>query len=1356
MNTGSTLFILKSDPQGACDGSTKGIGLTQSANIKSLGFKAGFRLTGGSIDLTRHADLDSLQSFTIEARIRPDQIGGDRQNIIEGQTPALALFIDAGGKLVGSVNTAIGWQSVDSGRTLIKARVESRVGFTRDDGGRMELQVNGKPVGAKVVAGPIKSVGNVGFRIGTGVDGQRYALAGGIADVQIRQGVLTPQYLKQKADAAKRIEQTFKQKTGLTKILVNLLPDYGNSRLQPIKDIMNATGVDKLSDLDTLQLKVPTLMTPGKVLIAPRLLSGVRVDWSKAVKEFRAGSPTTKRELLARVLTNRNSAAVLKQMQVATTVGNVQPFTTGAQPLGPGGRITGIGSAVTTGPRLPTDVLRDSPTLRLNAQTIRIQELFRQEGSGYKLIDKAVLDNLESAKPSLWANASVPSHHLFSLQTIPVDSAVMIGSTIDLTDVELIVEPTVSTLYLIAEKLICGSNARLTWRRPGGETPPRLDNADLDGQDWSGIQTKSDSRDGLDGGDGRSGEAGIDAATGGHAPNLEIWVKDMNAMPNLDLNGEEGRKGGCGQRGGRGGDGADGALGTKICFITCGCLSEGGDGGDGGDGAIGGPGARGGDGGNGGSITIAVLEDTLESTVTSRTFKIKNQGGQRGRGGDGGSGGQGGRGGLGGRGEYCTAAEDGHSGALGQPGAVGADGWNLGADGGMSFYEFNLDDWNALMTRPWLAEVSPTQLFPGDLLTLRGSRFSSGDRVVIAGMRLAPTINGDESIVITVPLSIAGGLTSVYVRRQDGSESNRYNVWIKPQLDVFTGTLLPGSKINLTGRAILAGASALVDGAASPADVTSATQLSFMMPGTGGGGSGGGRVLLQVRNPDGMVSNGRSAAIPRILEIPFRFGTHDLPFKNFADGVPDWGTYEDTFGASEVWHELLDPEFGHPLLTAAYYGFYHYFLKGKDNGGLATGFCTSMASVVADNFWQGRIDTHDLTKTSQHKLLTTVHGKLLSRESLIYFHDQSREGVARVETSVREVEATFLRGCDRNNAPLIFFIPAGAVWDSGYFDKLSSSHCVMPYRFTYPVGHPGPQLAPDGSTTLSDLNGVEMYVWDCNNPDSSNCKFVFRNNGGRIDFEYFKDPPTVQFSSQNGITLGMMSNGNYMLADHDLPFSGPFGLTSFIVDFLLSPADLQVTDANGLRTGNFGGQILSEIPDSHPCYLVPGAYLLPGNTALTRRITGTATGKYTFNSILPDGGSVVVQDVATVAGQVDVLAVSADGTQLRFTPAVDKTFHLTIARQVGNQARAIAIRGMGGGPVAEVDITLSPELSLTRIGNRGATRNVEVRAFVLDRANNTPINKQFTNVIFPANNDLMVTVQDWATLDAKVQTLSFN
>ena len=70
-------------------------------------------------------------------------------------------------------------------------------------------------------------------------------------------------------------------------------------------------------------------------------------------------------------------------------------------------------------------------------------------------------------------------------------------------------------------------------------------------------------------------------------------------------------------------------------------------------------------------------------------------------------------------------------------------------------------------------------------------------------------------------------------------------------------------------------------------------------------------MTIQVRNPDGRVSNSRTATQPRILEVPFKYDQHNLSFGNFTDGAPDWGTFEDTFGSAEVWHELLDPIFGH-------------------------------------------------------------------------------------------------------------------------------------------------------------------------------------------------------------------------------------------------------------------------------------------------------------------------------------------------------------------------------------------------------------------------------------------------------------
>src|SRR5690606_29495949 len=104
---------------------------------------------------------------------------------------------------------------------------------------------------------------------------------------------------------------------------------------------------------------------------------------------------------------------------------------------------------------------------------------------------------------------------------------------------------------------------------------------------------------------------------------------------------------------------------------------------------------------------------------------------------------------------------------------------------------------------------------------------------------------------------------------------------------------------------------------------------------------------------DGLVSNSRTLAIQSVIDSGLKVDVHGLSFRNFDIGAPSWATFEGTFGALEVWHELLDPIFGHPLLTTAFFIFYQHFLKGEGAGGLATGFCTSMSAKVLDEFWTG-------------------------------------------------------------------------------------------------------------------------------------------------------------------------------------------------------------------------------------------------------------------------------------------------------------------------------------------------------------------------------------------------------------------
>jgi hypothetical protein len=140
---------------------------------------------------------------------------------------------------------------------------------------------------------------------------------------------------------------------------------------------------------------------------------------------------------------------------------------------------------------------------------------------------------------------------------------------------------------------------------------------------------------------------------------------------------------------------------------------------------------------------------------------------------------------------------------------------------------------------------------------------------------------------------------------------------------------------------------------------------------------------------------------------------------------------------------------------------------------------------------------------------------------------------------------------------------------------------------------------------------------------------------------------------------------------------------------------------------------------------------------------------------MPGGTSLVLENVPTAAGQRDVLAMNSDASQIRLTPGVDKAFNLTLTRMVGDQARALAIQGLGAGPAADLDVTVSPELSLLRVGNRAAARNVEVRAFAINKTTNTPANRKLASISLPTNHDLAVAVADWATLDVTAQAVAF-
>ena len=691
----------------------------------------------------------------------------------------------------------------------------------------------------------------------------------------------------------------------------------------------------------------------------------------------------------------------------------------------------------------------------------------------------------------------------------------------------------------------------------------------------------------------------------------------------------------------------------------------------------------------------------------------------------------------------CDGGVTGHRGYDGATGPTGPAG-SPGTVASTRILTITEADWNEELTRPWLTQISPHAAYPGTPLVISGARFVAGDQLIIDGAVVAWSLRPDGAVGATLPVSSTGGAKQVYMRRGDGSESNRLSINVLPQILTGPADILAGIEVTLSGRAFLTGAHAVYNGTSYPAIVDSATSLRFTVPGSTTMSSAAQSVSYRVVNPDGSSSNAITAQLPSTLANGFEIGVHDYQFVNPDRGTPTWDTYLHTFGELEVMHELLDPVFGHPILTAAYYLFYHKFLLGTGGGGLATGFCTSMAATALDRFWTGHSDTHaTITLTDDKRTeLTTVHGRLLSKETLLSMHAQGRNGTASVTATFRAIEQNFRSGGTRETAPLLFFIPSGDIWDSGYFDKLSSSHCIVPIRIVYPPGSDG-----------TDLAGVKLYCWDNNHPGNpatmataTSCRVEFRRTAGEIRFDYFPGGTTREFCSEDGITLGTMNLGDYLLSDVDLPFSGPLGLSSFIVEFLLSPATMTVTDADGKIAGQVGNQLLSQIPDSHPAYLAKSLYLLPQATAFTRSITGTATGTYEFHSLNPGGMSLSLSNVATTAGQVDGVVTSADGSRVVIAPGSAKSLDVALGRTVDAQRRGIALVGVRGDAASTIEMTVAPDLSVVRFTNAGPPVTVGLRAIGVDGGTGVSAKVSRDGITVPTGNDLVIAVSDWAQL----------
>jgi hypothetical protein len=867
----------------------------------------------------------------------------------------------------------------------------------------------------------------------------------------------------------------------------------------------------------------------------------------------------------------------------------------------------------------------------------------------------------------------------FVVPAWPITESVIIADELDLRDKTLIIDAnTVSCLWIIVRRLRASHGATITFSPLANPTTvPRGIDAQPNPAEPNYAR---DVRPGCDepepssnGGDGAQGGAGYTGAPGFNAPLLFICALEVDAMPDIVLPGQKGG------RGGPGGWGADGGCGQRgrDCHSTWfDCKKGPGRGGQGGRGGDGGKGGRGGNGGNGGCISFAMPGDIMPAMMTARKFIANNAGGE---GGDPGGQGEPGNGGPGGDAGYaydrCEVRPE-RAGAIGLPGQKTGDlgRGRTGNPGDIAFSVITEEDWLRQFTQTWIISVQPSVGWPGESVTLTGSNFTSDLRAEMmrggstGAVPLATTFKSDQEVSARIPDNALAGRVTIQLTSAGRKTENAVPFTIRPKLlrviaeGKTTGSIYAGQTVQLVGRGFTTGISVTVDGKTLKPTATLPQMLTVDLPSVLGEDPGGATSIL-VTTTDGLTSDPLTVQRLPVVDNGFRAKVNGFAFRNFKKGQNvGLDTYAATFGSDEVALEmLLDP-----ITSAAYYAFFHYFLT---NFGHCTGFSTCALDRYhrrLPTFAEGpntAADPPDIPKELMHQI-NVAQGRTLSRESIYFYAEQSKQGIARVERSVREIEANLKQGFGTaGDALVLSFIPSGTVWDMvtdpEIREALVGGHCVVPTRIVY----------PDLSRSL---DGAKLYIYNCNEQGSDDQYIRLFQKEGKISFDY------PLFSPDNGFTLGTAPLQKELYDDVDVPFAelqAGEATVAFIVEFVLSPAFVSVADAQGRLLGYRDGKVHAS---PHLGWIRPGLenlLMVRSDAVVTERlITGIAEGTYQYGSVQPGNRSVVLSDVHCTANTRDRVVIKPDLTEVRFVPSETKTASLHICAQAADgTSRALSI-----------------------------------------------------------------------------------
>jgi len=532
------------------------------------------------------------------------------------------------------------------------------------------------------------------------------------------------------------------------------------------------------------------------------------------------------------------------------------------------------------------------------------------------LVDPGYLNWLETRFTAV--EISSFSHTRVASMEWPMNEAVLIATELDLTDKEIVIDPSIDTFYIIAERIIYGDGAKISYSAPPVAPATEYSRRAADGVDYNINSYAGGGNRAYDGGDGQPGATGYANSNDGRkGPDLEIYTLELpGGLPDIDLGGQRGGKGGRGQQGGNGGDGSRGR--TAHGHWYSGCSWGPGFGGDGGDGGKGGMGGRGGAGGAGGSLTVGVLTENLPQ-IYSRPTHLNLSGGPAGEPGSPGLGGSGGRGGRAGDDgswdNWCSAQPERH-GNDGSDGALGdeyppdpdperaADGLTAGhgAPGEPGILNppvlYTQDEWNLMLNQPWILRLDPNRSVPSRSATddrrfvfVEGNNFTASDVVYIDGGPVATTYLTEQNLRFEVAFDMEGGSRSVHVRQSDGTESNRLNLTVLPRLDAADATdVIPGQEVTLSGRAFVAGARVDFAGQSIVATTVSRDTVVFSLPTQSqlaDAGIDAGTYPVKVINPDGEQTD----PLDLTLDIPYsRIVVPVVAHRIYSEDDPTIGT----------------------------------------------------------------------------------------------------------------------------------------------------------------------------------------------------------------------------------------------------------------------------------------------------------------------------------------------------------------------------------------------------------------------------------------------------------------------------------